>query len=453
MHYILNSEAVLSDVIIKKLINNHITEIARMNQLERYYLNNHTINNRVFEDKLKPNNRVNHDYASYISDTLTGYFLGEPVTYNCENKETLEIIQNTFNYNDEQDENSELGKMMSIFGVAYEMIYVDIDGQVRFKCIDPREIIEIYDDTIENELLYTIRHYEVDDITKENSTYSIVEVYSRNSIKTYKTSNLADSLAFISEVEHYFNLVPIVEFKNNEYMRSDFESVITLIDAYDKLVSDGINDSEYFTDAYLCWGDYIPDKEDREQFNDMRNQRNIFGATPSFLTKDLTSNDAQTKLDRLDKDIYRFSKVVNMNDESFGNNASGVSLRSKLQSTENIVSMKERKFKKGLQRRIELISNVSSLFDNNFDYRSIEIIFTRNLPSNLVEIADSVSKLVGVVSQETILAQLPFIDDVNKELERIDNENEKKSESNAFYNFDMNDMSEVGSENGSDVIE
>ena len=45
---------------------------------------------RVPVDPIKPNNKIANPYASYITDTLVGYFMGEPVTYNCNDKDLLE---------------------------------------------------------------------------------------------------------------------------------------------------------------------------------------------------------------------------------------------------------------------------------------------------------------------------------------------------------------------------
>ena len=61
---------------------------------------------------------------------------------------------------------------------------------------------------------------------------------------------------------HYFGLVPVVEYKNNEQCLGDYEQVISLIDAYDKLESDSLNDFEQFTDAYLILKGVAADEEE-----------------------------------------------------------------------------------------------------------------------------------------------------------------------------------------------
>jgi len=57
-------------------------------------------------------------------------------------------------------------------------------------------------------------------------------------------------------------MVPIAIFENNEDQMGDFEKVIDLIDAYDKMESDSLNDFEYFVDAYLALYGFTAEAED-----------------------------------------------------------------------------------------------------------------------------------------------------------------------------------------------
>ena len=116
-------------------------------------------------DYTKPNNKLAHSYGNYITDTIVGYFMGQPVSYTPKDNtddEALEILREIFTYNDEQSENVELAKESSKVGVAYELHYVDMDGNPRFKAVDAVRAIPVYDNTLEEELLYFIRYYNDD---------------------------------------------------------------------------------------------------------------------------------------------------------------------------------------------------------------------------------------------------------------------------------------------------
>lgn len=140
----LDENTPLTPELIKKIVNKfQQTELPRMEKLKDYYLNKTDILKRVVEDASKPNNKIAHPYAQYITDTLTAYFMGEPVVYTSE--EDIDPLKYILEYNDEQDENMELAKAASIFGRAWEMLYMDLDGSIRFKQIDSREVIPVYD--------------------------------------------------------------------------------------------------------------------------------------------------------------------------------------------------------------------------------------------------------------------------------------------------------------------
>lgn len=431
LQYKLNKEQELTPELIKKLIEKHRqNQVPRLQKLDDYYHTKNHILSRTMKDKNKPNNKVAHPYASYITDTLTGYFMGEGVTYSSLDEQALEELNMILTYNDSQDEDTELAKDMSIFGCGIELLYNDEQGNVRFKRLDPREVVLVYDDTLEEELLYTIRYYQCEDIATEQRYY-MIEVYSRDTIDIYKSDENINSLSLVSSNIHYFELVPVCVFLNNEEQIGDFEPVISLIDAYDQMEADSLNDFEYFVDAYLCLTGLNADADDVQSMKENRVLLLDADSNASWLIKDTNDTNIENVKTRLDKDIHKFSKVPDMSDEAFSGNASGVAIKYKTLPMENIVAIKERKFKKGLQRRIELIFNIVSILSSAHDWRGIEITFTRNLPTNDTEIASVVSTLSGIVSNETLLAQIPFVEDVQNELDRVESE----KESNPFYDM------------------
>lgn len=78
----LNNIEELTDKVIKRIVENHRGSVLpRLQSLENYYNAKNVINNRTMKDKTKPNNKIANAYASYITDTLVGYFIGEPISY------------------------------------------------------------------------------------------------------------------------------------------------------------------------------------------------------------------------------------------------------------------------------------------------------------------------------------------------------------------------------------
>jgi SPP1 family phage portal protein len=339
-----------------------------------------------------------------------------------------------FEYNDEADENAELAKNASIYGVAYEMLYLsEEDKMIRFKALDPKTVIPIFDKTIEENLIAVIRYYDDYNVV-EDKTYTIIEVIDNAYVRRYKLDN---SLSLLDEYQHYFSLVPVAIFKNNEEQTGDFENVISLIDAYDKMESDSLNDFEYFVDAYLALYGFTADGDDVAQMKENRVLLMDEGTSAEWLIKQTSDVYVENMKNRLDNDIHKFAKCPNMSDENFASNASGVAIKFKLLGTENLVAIKERKFKRGIQQRLELMSAINSILREGFDWRAIDIVFTRNIPSNDVDIANMVNSLKDLVSEETLLAQIPFVEDVQDELERLKKEREESKELNPFFSVGL----------------
>ena len=425
----------LTDKVIQRLVENHRSqEFPRLKKLEDYYNANNEINRRLMKDPSKPNNKIANAYASYITDTLTGYFIGEPISYTSADETLLQDLTMIFEYNDEADENAELAKNASIYGVAYEMLYLsEADKMIRFKSLDPKTVIPIFDKTVEENLIAVIRYYDDYDVVADK-TFTIIEVIDNAYVRRYKLDN---SLSLLDEYQHYFSMVPVAIFKNNEEQSGDFENVISLIDAYDKMESDSLNDFEYFVDAYLALYGFTADGDDVAQMKENRVLLMDEGTSAEWLIKQTSDVYVENMKNRLDNDIHKFAKCPNMSDENFASNASGVAIKFKLLGTENLVAIKERKFKRGIQQRLELMSAINSILREGFDWRAIDIIFTRNIPSNDVDIANMVNSLKDLVSEETLLAQIPFVENVQDELERLKKEREESKELNPFFSVGL----------------
>ena len=437
-------EEVTQDLIID-LINAHADEKGRILKMKEYYKNNNAIKHRVQRDNNKPNNKLSHGYAKYITDTYCGYFLGEPVSYKSDNKDTLEKINECFVYNDEADENVSIAHEASICGYAYEILYVDQDSNLRFKGLNTEEIIVVYDNTIEERMQFAIRYYDVYNLEKEDLKEVIV--YTTKEIITYNYSY--NTLNEKERVPHYFNDVPVVDYENNSCRMGDFEAVISLIDAYDQANSDTANDFEYFTNALLVISGVTMDEEDEAgqplNFKDNRVLNFVdSNSKAEYLIKNINDSALENYKNRLNNDIHKFSNVVDMSDENFASNLSGVAIKYKLMGMENVTGIKEAKFRKGLMRRMELAFNILNIKLNSlFSYTEITPVFTRNIPANEAEMVAMAKSLYGMVSEETLLSQLPFVEDVQGELEAIAKEKEEAALAAVDYQFNS-EVSEDG---------
>ena len=367
---------------------------------------------------------MSHGYARYITDSYCGYFLGKPVVYKSNNEALLEQINENFIYNDEVGNNIALAQEASIAGCAYEVMYIDENSNLRFKAVNSEELIAVYDNTIEEKLQFAIRYYDVYNL--ENEDIKEVVLYTKNEVVYYDFKD--DNLTEKSREVHYFNDVPIIDYENNNNRLGDYEPVISLIDAYDKAQSDTSNDFEYFTNALLVVSGVVMESDNEQPLNFKDNRVLNFADTNSkaeYLIKNINDSALENYKDRLNNDIHRFSNVVNMSDQNFGGNLTGIAIKHKLTGMEYITGIKETKFKKGLMRRIELATTVLNIKTSDvYLYTEIKPVFTRNMPTNEEELTNLAKSLVGIVSDQTVLSMLPQVDDVVAEMEMIAKEKE-----------------------------
>ena len=431
----IDKETQLTKEVIKWIIEKHSEEKTRIAELRDYYNNKNAIMNRQYKDANKPQNKLSHPFASFITNMATGYFLGNPISYNSENQDLLERILDIFKYNDEADNNTTLAKYSSIAGYAVELLYIDENSNARFKALPGDEVVIVYDNTLEENILYAIRYFE-EDIPGEDKTKTTINVYTSNAIQTYKLED--NEITFIDETAHYFNDVPVSVYVNNDELYGDFERVKGLLDAYDKAQSDTANDFEYFTNALLVISGVLVEDEEGLNFKDNR-VINFAGTDgkAEYLLKNINDSALENYKNRLVEDIHKFAQIPNLTDEKFAGNVSGESMKYKLMGLENIISVKEAKFKKGLMRRIELLCNFLNIATNDLMlYTDIQPIFTRNKPKNDVELANMVKSLYGILSDETLISILPFVENSKEEIEKRDLEKENTLDN---YNLGPND--------------
>ena len=81
----------------------------------------------------------------------------------------------------------------------------------------------------------------------------------------------------------------------------------------------------------------------------------------------------------------------------------------------------------GLRSRMRLFARfLAVLARANLNPETVQMTFTRALPVNETEVAQMVAQLSGIAPRRTLLAQLPFIDDVDGAMAEMDAQQEKE---------------------------
>lgn len=374
-------------------------------------------NVRRLDDKV--NNQLNNAFDVDIVDTKVGYMFGHPISYNLNDdkqKELKKEIDNFLLRSNAEDADSEHGKMAAICGLSARLAYIDKEGFERVKNIDPWEAIFIGDDLHEPD--YSLRYYKQDDDV-------FAEFYDDLYIHYFESTNGSD-FNLKERKPHMFEYNPLFGVANNAELKGDAEKVLSLIDAYDRTISDASNEIEQYRLAYLILKGLGADEDTLKNLK----KSGVFELFDKdddvkYLTKDINDQMIENHLDRLEDNILRFAKSVNFTDESFAGQASGVAMKYKIMALENKCITMERKFTSALRYQFKVLFSAWSKRKgvSQEDYLNVWFGFKRNLPIHLTDEATATAQLKGNVSEKTRLALLPFVDDVQFEIDEMEKEN------------------------------
>lgn len=422
-----------------------IYKMPRLQKLNDYYNAKHKILRKSTRSNGKEPTRAVNNFAKYISTITTGYFIGSPITYayTDEGNESFEEFQKIFKCNTESSNNADIALYMSIYGKGYELNYIDEESKYNFAALDPRNVIAITDGKIKPSVTDAIVFDEVflkDDKVKVTMTiYDDSEVVEYEYIK-YKSSTSNFSFEEKNRYKHNLAFCPVIEYRNNRYGKGDYEDVIDLIDAYNEAISSSIDDVKDFTDAFLKLKNLSGTTDD--DIEKIKQNKVILvdgDGDADWLVKNVNDTYSENIKNRLAKDIHKFSFTPDLSDEDFAGNLSGVAIKCKFQSLEQLRQEKERWFYKGLLKRLLLINDYLSKYNKSIDLYNLEVKFKANLPINNNELIQNVNNLSSVISHKTQLSMLPFIQDVDNELDQIAEEKNLKVNPYKVRSFNKGD--------------
>ena len=342
-------EVNLDKSIILTLVKGHEGMAGRLLKNKQYYDGHHAIEAKKREDDSVPNNKVMCNHAKDISDTATGYFMGNPITYSNSGEQDIDPLLDAFDEANVDDVDADNALDMSIYGVGYEYVYVK-QGEAKpiSKNIAPLSTFIVVDDSIEENELCGVYYYKRKNSVENSYTY-VATVSTANYTHVL---NIDDSGAEISRQvteepeKHFFGEPQIIEYLNNKEAIGDFEQQIPLIDAYNTLMSDRINDKEQFIDAVLVlYGALMGDDEEEvsEAQKQLRKEKLLElpeNAKAEYLLRQMDENGAEVLRKAIKEDIYNFSHVPNFMDENFSGNISGVAMEYKLLGMEIVYAEK-----------------------------------------------------------------------------------------------------------------
>lgn len=423
---IFNEDKSINEKALVSCLKEHTESIDRFTTLKDLYDGKHAILKRSKVQTDLANNKLMINHAEYITDFATAYFMGNPIKYTFPGEETRtddDSLLQAFRKANITQVDTELARDLSIFGIGLEYVYQDKEGNTKSTNLDPRTAFLIVDDTVEENTLLGVHRIKKRDINNKEIG-EILKVITDDTVYTYEFKN--DKLSLINEELNVFNEVPMIEYWNKVNQKGDFESVVSLINAYNLLQSDRVNDKEQYVDSLLVLYGTLAGDNSEEKLKTARELKRLGllelseGDKVEYLSKTFHEADVELLKKSIIEDIHKISKVPNLTDENFAGNSSGVAMKYKLLGLEQLAQTKEEYYRIGLKERIKLYANILNIKMISIDVDNIEMTFIRSLPVNELEIAQLITYLNNVVSQKTLLSLLPFVEDVDNEIERVE---------------------------------
>lgn len=415
---------------------------------ERYFEGNHDILRRLRTaigqgGELEvinnlPNNRIVDNQYKKMVVQKSNYLLGQPITVTSENKTYEKILKGFFNMSFMRLMKN-VGEDSLNGGMGWLFPCYDDQGKFIFKRFKPFEIIPGWKDADHTVLDYAIRIYEV--ISYQGTEEVIVEkveVYDDKGIHYFELKNgqlYAEEpfdAPYFTINDEGFNWVkiPLIPFRYNNRETPLIKMVKSLQDGLNLIESNFQNNMEEDPrNTIMVLVNY-----DGENLGEFRRNLATYGAVKvrsdggsngdvKTLQVEVNADNYKVILDLFKKAIIENAMGYDAKDDRLSGNANQMNIMSMYSDIDLDANGMETEFQASFEELLWFINNhLFNTGQGDFEGEQVTVIFNRDMLMNEGEIIDNIQKSVGVLSEETIVENHPWVDDVQVEMERIKQE-------------------------------
>lgn len=449
-------------------IANWILSKERKEQLdgERYYQGNHDIltkertvlgkDGKLEVIKNLPNNRkVDNQYAKMV-DQKKNYLLGQPVSFDCEDEKYILALKKVFNKKFHKTL-KDLGEDCLNGGIAWLCPYYD-NGELKFKKFPGYEILPFWNDTAHTDLEMAVRLYleEKPNATSPHDVIQKVEIYTKNGIDYYTFENnrlvpdvkkAHESYLTVDKKAYNWERIPLIAFKYNAKEIPLIKKCKTLQDSINDIISTFKNNMEEDARNTIL----VLENYDGTDLAEFRKNLAQYGAVKvrsgdgargdvRTLTVEVNSANYESILKIFKKALIENCKGYDFSELRTGGSPNQMNIKSIYSDIDLDANDMETEFQCALE---EVLWFVNKHLNNSesVEEKDVEIIFNRDGVVNETEIMQMLTNAGVKISNRTLLAQVPFIDDIEDELKQVKEEEKEAIDAyggNLPTNGDMN---------------
>ena len=441
---------------------NHFKVSQRRKEMldgEKYYAGKHDIlsrnrtvigeNGELEEVKNLPNNRIVDNQYKKMVDQKNNYLLGQPISVQCENEQYAKLLKQVFNKRFQRLIKA-IGEDSLNCGIGWLFIYYNEHGEITFKRMKPFEIIPGWKDAEHTILDYAIRIYEV--IVYEGRQEKVVqkvEVYDDKGITFFELTDGGSLKPVEPFVQNYFTItdekgtetgynwtkIPLIPFKYNAKEIPLVKMVKNLQDGLNVILSNFQNNMEEdVRNTILILKNY-----DGQNLGEFRKNlatvgavkvRTVDGADGGVdkLTIEVNSDNYKAIIEIFKKAIIENAMGYDAKDDRLAGNPNQMNIQSMYSDIDLDANSMETEFQASFEELLWFINcHFANMGMGDFEGEEVDIIFNRDILISEGEAIENVTKSADL-SLETRLAQHPWVDDVQAEMERIKKEKEEAME-------------------------
>ena len=432
---------------------------------EKYYAGIHDIlskvrtiigeNGDLEEVKNLPNNRIVDNQYKKMVDQKNNYLLGQPISVQCENKQYVKLLKKVFNKKFQRLIKS-VGEDSLNCGIGWVFVNYDEHGKITFKRLKPFEIIPLWKDAEHTILDGAIRIYEVVAYEgRQEKVIQKVEVYDDNGITFFELSDGGRLTPVEPFVQNYFTIthedgtetgynwtkIPLIPFKYNNKEIPLIKMVKSLQDGLNVILSNFQNNMEEDTrNTILVLKNY-----DGQKLGEFRKNLAAYGAVKvrtvdgadggvETLTIEVNAENYKAIIEIFKKAIIENAMGYDAKDDRLNGNPNQMNIQSMYSDIDLDANNMETEYQASFEELLWFINcHFANMGLGDFEDEEVEIIFNRDILISENEVIDNCHKSVGILSDETLVAQHPWVDDPEAEMKRL--KKQKETEMDMYGDF------------------